>query len=139
MVLRATTTRVAGLLAALLVVPLAVDRAAAVPIAPTALAASAIGEGALIQKAGAPCHPDCARAWPPRRYWQWGKRLPTDEEWYRYWSPYMNHLWGTPEPPYVPADIWAHKWRPPKPHLGWRHKRLGHHRHAESSSPAVDP
>jgi len=66
------------------------------------------------------CDWKCARRWPPRQYWQWDQRPIWDDP----WTVLRPTIWGSPEPYFVPADRWAHEWRPP-----WIRYRRAHHRH----------
>jgi hypothetical protein len=46
--------------------------------------------------------------WRQRRYWRWDHRPVWDDP----WDVLRPTIWGSPEPHYVPADVWARKWHP---------------------------
>jgi hypothetical protein len=66
------------------------------------------------------CDWKCKRRWPPRQYWHWDQRPIWDDP----WTALQPTIWGSPEPYAVPADSWAHEWRPPR--IRYRH---AHHHH----------
>ncbi len=53
-----------------------------------------------------------ARRWHQRRYWRWDHRPVWDDP----WEVLQPTIWGSPEPHYVPADIWARRWHPARWH-----------------------
>jgi hypothetical protein len=75
------------------------------PAAPAALAAAARA-GTRVQA----IHD--VRRWRQRHYWRWDHRPVWDDP----WEVLQPTIWGSPEPHYVPADVWARKW-----HLGHLH------------------
>lgn len=48
------------------------------------------------------------RPWHQRHYWRWDHRPIWDDP----WEVLRPTIWGSAEPHFVPADIWARKWRP---------------------------
>jgi len=61
-----------------------------------------------------------ARRWHQRHYWRWDHRPVWDDP----WEVLRPTIWGSPEPHYVPANVWARKWHPAHGHY-WakRHYR----------------
>ena len=103
------TAVAAGLFAAALLIGIAPKQAGAV--GPMAAAVSAMGNGEPIRT----IHYE-RRQW--RHYWRWDHRPVWDDP----WEVLEPTIWGSPEPHYVPADIWARKWHP-------AHRRHWAHRH----------
>jgi hypothetical protein len=52
-----------------------------------------------------------------RHYWRWDHRPVWDDP----WEVLRPTIWGSPEPHYVPADVWARKWHPAPWHHWARH------------------
>jgi hypothetical protein len=48
------------------------------------------------------------RPWRQRRYWRWDGRPVWDDP----WEVLRPTIWGSAEPHFVPADVWARKWHP---------------------------
>lgn len=48
------------------------------------------------------------KRWRQRHYWRWDHRPVWDDP----WEVLRPTIWGSPEPHFVPADVWARKWRP---------------------------
>ena len=59
------------------------------------------------------------RRWRERHYWRWDHRPVWDDP----WEVLRPNFWGSPEPHFVPADVWARKWHP----AHWHH--WAHHHH----------
>lgn len=60
------------------------------------------------------------RRWHQRHYWRWDHRPIWDDP----WEVLQPTIWGSAEPHYVPADVWARKWHPAHPHhWAWRRYR----------------
>ena len=83
------------------------------PAVPAALA-TADGYNGLVRLAHYVRHP-----WHQRHYWRWDHRPVWDDP----WEVLRPTIWGSAEPHYVPADIWARKWHP----AHWHH--WAHHHH----------
>src|SRR5579863_6244419 len=80
------------------------------PVAPAALAHAGAGSAPVRM-----IHD--ARRWYQRHYWRWDHRPVWDDP----WEVLRPTIWGSPEPHYVPADIWARKWHPAHWHRWARH------------------
>ena len=105
----ARTTIAAGLFSAALLLGVAPDRANAMgPAAPAALAAGYRDPVQAIHYEKRPLG--------RRHYWRWDHRPVWDDP----WEVLEPTIWGSPEPHYVPADIWARKWHPAHWHH-WAH------------------
>lgn len=84
------------------------------PAAPAALAAAG-GYSAPVR----PIHD--VRRWRQRHYWQWDGRPVWDDP----WEVLRPTIWGSAEPHFVPANIWARKWHPA--YLHRRHRWARRH------------
>jgi hypothetical protein len=80
------------------------------PVAPAA-PVSAEGYHAPVQRVHY-----VGRRWRQRHYWRWDHRPVWDDP----WEMLRPTIWGSAEPHYVPADVWARKWHPAH-HHHWRH------------------
>jgi len=107
-------------IAALLPVMAPANRAGAMTLATPSDLAAATQDARDVRTVDFVCDWKCQRRWPPRQYWQWDQRPIWDEP----WAVLQPNFWGSPEPHFVPADRWAHKWHPP-----WIRHWHAHHPH----------
>jgi hypothetical protein len=113
-----------AVIASILCIGTLTNRAAAMMVTPRSEIVPATVLPGLIQPIHDACR--CRRAWARRHYWPWGHDGVWDEQLEERWFNPLNHFWGTPEPPLVPADRWARKWHPPF-HPIWNRARHRHH------------
>lgn len=72
------------------------------PVAPAAPAAAVVNNAPVT-----PIH-YAKQRWRQRRYWRWDHRPIWDDP----WEVLRPTIWGSPEPQFVPANVWAQKWHP---------------------------
>jgi hypothetical protein len=105
-----TTIATIAFAAALLLCAWSHPAAAMGPAAPAAFAAAGVNNAPVrsVHYVG--------HRWRQRRYWRWDHRPVWDDP----WDVLQPTIWGSAEPHYVPADVWARKWHPAHRHY-WRH------------------